>query len=101
MVINNYFECLAKPAKSAKLLNTAFFASLADLARTLKKFSYNYLALFMSIEHSGASKLRFDTPFDMSSDENNAITCKTDSTLAFSLNEGGWAGAGLDGTPCL
>ena len=40
MVINNYFECLAK---SAKLLNTAFFASLADLARTLKKFSYNYL----------------------------------------------------------
>ena len=60
MVINNYFECLAKPAKSAKLLHTAFFASLADLARTLKKFSYNYSSnykLFCCIVHAKPAKL--------------------------------------------
>ncbi len=52
MVLNNYFECLAKPAKLAKLLNTAFFASLADLARTLKKFSYNYIEGEDRVGHS-------------------------------------------------
>ena len=70
MVINNYFECLAKPAKSAKLLNTAFFASLADLARTLKKFSYNYLNIFTRNEEKKVKLLLSrETLFALENDE--------------------------------